>query len=89
MDNNLEKLMQKKIISENLILSNMIKDIVPKIKEKYTSLELETNKQEAFSLVVYKNQNIFMRFFKSISIYVEKLKIMRYLKDFKLEKKEE
>ena len=52
--------MQIKVISENTILSDMIKDIIPTTKIRFTDLELEANKKQEFSLIVYK---------KFVSIY--------------------
>ena len=86
MGNNLDKIMQKSIISENIYLSKMIEDIVPNIEQKYTNVELEANKKEEFSLVVYQKQNILTRFFKMISISIEKLKIMKKIRRFELKK---
>ena len=86
MGNNLDKLMQKSVISENIYLSKMIEDIVPNIEQKYTNVELEANKKEEFSLVVYQKQNIFTRFLKIISISIEKLRIMKNIREFELKK---
>ncbi len=86
MGNNLDKIMQKSIISENIYLSKMIEDIVPNIEQKYTNVELEASKKEEFSLVVYQKQNILTRFFKMISISIEKLRIMKKIRGFELKK---
>ena len=84
MENNLDKLMQKNIICENIELSKLVQDIVPKIEKRYTNIELDANKNETFSLVVYKKQTLFTRIFKAISITLEKFKIMRNLREFEL-----
>lgn len=89
MENNLDKLMQKNIICENLELSKLIEDIMPKIEQRYTDIELDANKNETFSLVVYKKQTLFTKVFKAISITLEKFRIMRNLKDFELNRVED
>ena len=76
MSNELKELMQISIIGENKYLSNMLADIVPVKERKFTDLELEANKKETFSVVVYKKQNPIVRFFKSIKLSFEKLRIM-------------
>lgn len=89
MENNLDKLMQKNIICENLELSKLIEDIMPKIEQRYTDIELDANKNETFSLVVYKKETLFTKVFKAISIILEKFRIMRNLKDFELNRVED
>lgn len=86
MSRELEELMQKSIISENVELTNIISDIVPLKENRFTSLEIETSKKEDFSIVVYKKENIITRAFKSIRLIVEKLKIMKHSQEFVLEK---
>ena len=76
MSNELKELMQISIIGEDKDLSNMLADIVPIKERKFTDLELEANKKETFSVVVYKKQNPIVRFFKSIKLSFEKLRIM-------------
>ena len=76
MSNELKELMQISIIGEDKDLSNMLADIVPVKERKFTDLELEANKKETFSVVVYKKQNPIVRFFKSIKLSFEKLRIM-------------
>ena len=82
MSKEIEELMQKSIISENIILSEMIQDIEPKIQQKFTDLEIETTKKQQFSVVVYKKENFLVRFFKSISYSIEKFRIMKFSQVF-------
>ena len=86
MSKELEELMQKSIISENVELTNIISDIVPLKENRFTSLEIEASKKEEFSIVVYKKENIITRAFKSIRLIVEKIKIMKHSQEFVLEK---
>lgn len=86
MGNNLDKIMQKSIISENFNLSKMIEDIVPIKDQQYTNVELEANKKEEFSLVVYQKQTVFTKFLRAISISLEKIKIIRNLSKYKVPK---
>lgn len=72
----MDNFIQKSIIGEDINLSNMLADIVPIKERKFTDLELEANKKETFSVVVYKKQNPIVRFFKSIKLSFEKLRIM-------------
>ena len=76
MSNELKELMQISIIGEDKDLSNMLADIVPVKERKFTDLELEANKKETFSVVVYKKQNPIIRLFKSIKLSFEKIRIM-------------
>lgn len=85
MDNNLEKLMQKNIVKEDVNLSKMIEDIVPKTEQLYTNRELEVSKKESFSLVVYKKRTILTRIVRAISISLEKFKIIKDLRNFELD----
>lgn len=89
MNNNIEKLMQKNLISENIALSKMIEDIVPITKPDYTNIEIDANKKETFSMVVFKKQNILAKIIKNFLISFEKVKIIMALRDFTIEKKEE
>ena len=89
MNNNIEKLMQKNLISENIAISKMIEDIVPITKPDYTNIEIDANKKETFSMVVFKKQNILAKIIKNFLISFEKVKIIMALRDFKIEKKEE
>lgn len=72
----MDNFIQKSIIGEDINLSNMLADIVPMKEQKFTDLELEANKKETFSVVVYKKENPIVRFFKSIKLSFEKLRIM-------------
>ena len=68
--------MQISIIGENKDLSNMLADIVPVKEKRFTDLELEAEKNETFSIVLYKKENPVVRFFKSLKMSFEKLRIM-------------
>ena len=72
----MDNFIQKSIIGEDINLSNMLADIVPIKEQKFTDLELEANKKETFSVVVYNQENPIVRFFKSIKLSFEKLRIM-------------
>ena len=88
MNKELIKLMQISTICENKVLSQMLEDIEP-IKEKsFTDLEIEANKNEKFSLVLYKEENIFVRFFKNIKLGLEKINIMKHSRNFEMEKRQ-
>ncbi len=76
MSEEIKELMQKKVIGENEELSNMLADIVPVKEQRFTNLELDAEKKESFSIVLYKKENPIIRFFKSLKISLEKLKIM-------------
>ncbi len=76
MSNELKELMQISIIGENKDLSNMLADIVPVKEKRFTDLELEAEKNETFSIVLYKKENPVVRFFKSLKMSFEKLRIM-------------
>ena len=76
MSEEIKELMQKKVIGENEELSNMLADIVPVKEQRFTNLELDAEKKETFSIVLYKKENPIIRFFKSLKISLEKLKIM-------------
>ena len=86
MDKNLKELMQISVISENTELSDMIKDLIPKEEQKFTTLELEAEKKQEFSLVIYKKQNPLVSFWHSIKLAFEKTKIIRHSKEFELSK---
>ena len=68
--------MQISIIGENKDLSNMLEDIVPIKEQRFTDLELEAEKKETFSIVLYKKENPIVRFFKGIKMSLEKFRIM-------------
>ena len=76
MSNELKELMQISIIGENKDLSNMLEDIVPIKEQRFTDLELEGEKKETFSIVLYKKENPIVRFFKGIKMSLEKFRIM-------------
>ena len=57
MSNELKELMQISIIGENKDLSSMLEDIVPVKEQRFTDLELEAEKKETFSIVLYKKEN--------------------------------
>lgn len=76
MSNELKELMQISIIGENKDLSNMLADIIPVKEQRFTDLELEAEKKETFSIVLYKKENPIVRFFKGIKISLEKFRIM-------------
>ena len=76
MSNELKELMQISIIGENKDLSNMLADIVPIKEQRFTDLELEAEKKETFSIVLYKKENPIVRFFDEIKISLEKFRIM-------------
>ena len=82
MNKELEELMQKNIISEDKELSLMLEDIEPIMPPKFTDLEIEANKKQEFSIVVYKKENIFKRIFKNIKFSLEALRIMKHSKEF-------
>jgi hypothetical protein len=86
MSKEIEELMQKRIISENTELTNMLVDIVPLKENRFTDLEIEANKKEEFSIVIYKKENPILRFFKNVKFGLEKLKIIRHSKEFNLAK---
>ena len=76
MSNEIKELMQISVIGENKDLSNMLADIVPVKEKRFTDLELEAEKNETFSIVLYKKENPIVRFFKSLKMSFEKLRIM-------------
>lgn len=86
MDKELKELMQINEVSENTFLTDMIKDITPIREKRFTDLEIEANKNETFSIVVYKEQNIFMRFLNNIKYCLEKINIIKNVKNFEYEK---
>ena len=86
MDNNLKELMQINVIIENTELSDMIKDIIPTKEQRFTNLELEAEKKQEFSLVVYKKTNPLVSFIRSIKFTFEKIRIMKHSKEFDLAK---
>ena len=76
MSNELKELMQISIIGENKDLSNMLADTIPIKEQRFTDLELEAEKKETFSIVLYKKENPIVRFFKGIKMSLEKFRIM-------------
>ena len=80
--NKLDELMEKIVLDENEFLSQMIEDIVPVKENLFTNLEIEANKKQEFSIVVYKKENIFKKLFKSIRFSLERLKIIKHSKNF-------
>ncbi len=82
MEKELKELMQISVISENTELSKMLEDIVPKKEKRFTDLELEADKKETFSLIVYKKEGLLIKFFKAIKLSLEKIKIMNLSKEF-------
>ena len=76
MSNELKELMQISIIGENKDLSSMLEDIVPVKEQRFTDLELEAEKKETFSIVLYKKENPIVKFFKGLKMSFEKLRIM-------------
>ncbi|HCC03635.1 MAG TPA: hypothetical protein DEP51_02090 [Clostridiales bacterium] len=86
MDKNIKELMQISVISENTELSNLIKDIIPTKEQRFTNLELEADKKQEFSLVVYKKVNPLVSFIRSIKFTFEKIRIMKHSKEFDLAK---
>ena len=76
MSNELKELMQISIIGENKDLSNMLADIIPIKEQRFTDLELEAEKKETFSILLYKKENPIVRFFKGIKMSLEKFRIM-------------
>ncbi len=86
--NRLEEFMGKNVISENVELSEMIEDILPIKQNRFTDLEIEANKKQEFRVVVYKKENVFVRFFKNIKFSLEKLKIIKHSKSFEKNRQE-
>lgn len=86
MDKSIKELMQISVISENTELSDMIKDLIPKEEQKFTTLELEAEKKQEFSLVIYKKQNPLVSFWHSIKFAFEKFRIIRHSREFELAK---
>ncbi len=82
MSKELEELMQKTVISEDKELTLMLEDIEPVEVPKFTNIEIEANKKQEFSIVVYKKENIFKRIFKNIKFSLEALRIMKHSKEF-------
>ena len=86
MDKSIKELMQISVISENTELSDMIKDLIPKEEQKFTTLELEAEKKQEFSLVIYKKQNPLISLWHSVKFAFEKIRIMRHSREFELAK---
>ena len=72
------ELMQANVIKEEKNISELIKDIVPLKEKRFTYLELQADRKEEFSLVVYKKENIFERFINSMKIIIEKFRIINH-----------
>ena len=81
MDKYIEELMQIKVISENDELSKMLEDIKP-----LNTQTIEVNKKHEFSIVVYKKQNIVVKFFKEIGYALSKIRIMKKSAQLELNK---
>lgn len=86
MDKNLKELMQINVIREDTNLSKMIQDIIPTKEQRFTNLELEAEKKQEFSLVIYKKQNPFISLFHSIKFAFEKFRIIKHSRDFEVTK---
>ena len=86
MDKNLKELMEKSIISENTVLSDMIKDIIPLKEHRFTNLEIEAEKKQEFSMVIYRKESPIIRFIHSIKFALEKFRIIKHSKEFDLSK---
>lgn len=82
MSKELEELMQISIIEEDKNLSSMLEDIIPVKEQRFTDLELEASKKEAFSIVIYKKENPIIRFFKGLKFSLEKIRIMKKSQEF-------
>ena len=88
MNKELIELMQINKIGENKVLSKMLEDIEPIKEKRFTDIEIEANKNEKFSLVLYKEENIIVRFFKNIKLGLEKMNIIKQSRKFEIEKKQ-
>lgn len=88
MNKELIELMQINKISENKVLSKMLEDIEPIKEKRFTDIEIEANKNEKFSLVLYKEENIIVRFFKKIKLGLEKINIIKQSRKFEIERKQ-
>lgn len=86
MSREIEELMQKSIIGENIELSNIISDIIPKKEIRFTNLELDAAKKEEFSIVIYKKPSVVKRICDSIKMVMEKLNIIKRSREFVYEK---
>ena len=86
MSREIEELMQKSIIGENIELSNIISDIIPKKEIRFTNLELDAAKKEEFSIVIYKKPSVVKRICNSIKMVMEKLNIIKHSREFVYEK---
>ena len=82
MEKEWKELIQIRVVSENTALSAMIEDIIPLEENRFTDLELEADKKENFSLIVYKKENVMVRFFKAIKLSLEKIRIMNKSREF-------
>lgn len=86
MDKNIKELMQISVVDENKELSEIIQDIIPTREQRFTNLELEAEKKQEFSLVIYKKTNPLVSFIRSIKFTFEKIRIMKHSKEFDLAK---
>ena len=80
--NRLDEFMGKQLISENIDLSAMLDDIIPVNTNRFTNIELEADKKQEFRIVVYKKENILVRFWKNLKFGLEKLNIIKRSKSF-------
>lgn len=87
MSEEIKKIMQISVLGENKELTNMLADIKPLQEKRFTNLELEAEKKENFSIVLYKKENPIIRFFKEIKCGFEKLKIMNKSREIDYVKK--
>lgn len=78
MDKDMKELIEPIVISENIELSCLIEDIVPRVERKFTNVELEAERKQEFSLVIYKKPNPFKKVVNSIKIIVEKIRIIKH-----------
>ena len=78
MDEDMKEIIEPIVISENIELSCLIEDIVPRVERKFTNVELEAEKKQEFSLVIYIKPNPLKKVVNSIKIIVEKIRIIRH-----------
>lgn len=74
----MKELIEPIVISENIELSCLLEDIVPRVERKFTNVELEAERKQEFSLVIYKKPNPFKKVVNSIKIIVEKIRIIKH-----------
>lgn len=82
MSKEIEELMQKSVICDNVELTNIIADIVPKKEKRFTDVEIEVSKKEEFSIVVYQKPSVIKRIYTSVKMFMEKLNIIKHSKEF-------